>query len=299
MELFHKKLLSIGKLLLIFLIIIWLIRYYDRKTPIEGFSQSAPFVLRQNENIYDSFYLQYYDQFFASELYSEQDMSTILKYTNPTEKSIFLDIGCGTGILLQKLENKGYLAFGVDKSSSMVQKAEERLKQSEIQCNDVLKDPMLYENNTFSHILCTHFTIYEMKDKKTFFSHCFHWLQGGGYLVVHLVEPAQYKKIIPSMNLSTTSSSINKTHVEYEEYRYVNELKTKGDEYKQIETFTDAYTGNVRKNEKQLFMETKNNILSIAMACGFLIHAETTYVDKLKDDYQYLVVMVKPMCGTE
>ena len=38
---------------------------------------------------------------------------------------------------------------------------------------------------------------------------------------------------------------------------------------------------------------------TLQMECGFLIHAETTYVDKLKDDYQYLVVMVKPMCGTE
>jgi len=299
MDVFHKKLLSIGKLLLIFLIVIWLIRYYERKSPIEGFSQAAPFVLRQNENVYDSFYLQYYDDLYASELYSEQDMSTILKYTNPTDKSIFLDIGCGTGILLQKLENKGFLAFGVDKSSSMVQKAEERLKQCEVQCDDVLRDPMLYENNTFSHILCTHFTVYEIQEKKKFFNHCFHWLQGGGYLVVHLVEPAQYKKVIPSMNSSASSSSVNKTHIEYEEYSYVNEWKTKGDEYKQIETFTDAYTGHVRKNEKQVYMETKSNVLSVAMECGFLIHAETTYVDKLKDDYQYLVVMVKPMCGTE
>jgi SAM-dependent methyltransferase len=299
MDELHKNLVSIGKLLLIFLLVIWLVRYYTGEKTKEGFSQSEPFVLRRNENVYDSFYVQYYDDLFASELYSEQDITSILHYTNPTNKSIFLDIGCGTGILLQKLEDKGYLAFGVDKSPAMVQKAEERLKQSEVQCHDVLMDPMLYENNTFTHIVCTHFTLYEMKDKKVFFNHCFHWLQGGGYLVVHVVEPDEYKKIIPSTDLSTSSSSIVKTNIDYKDYNYRNEFKQKGDEYKQWETFTDVHNGNVRKNEKQLYMESKSDILSNAMACGFLIHAETTYVDKLKDDYQYLVVMVKPMCGSE
>jgi SAM-dependent methyltransferase len=299
MDEFHKNLVSIGKLLLIFLLVIWLIRYYTGDKTTEGFSQAAPFVLRQNEHIYDPFYLQYYDDLYASELYSDQDMSSILQYTNPTNKSIFLDIGCGTGILLQKLEDKGYLAFGVDKSHSMVQKATERLKQSEVQCDDVLRDPLLYENNTFSHIVCTHFTIYEMKDKKVFFKHCFHWVQGGGYLVVHLVEPAQYKKVVPSTDLSTSSSAIVKTKMDFKDYHYTNEFQTKEDEYTQLETFTDAHTGHVRKNEKRLYMESKSDILLLAMECGFLIHAETTYVDKLKDEYQYLVIMVKPLCGSE
>jgi hypothetical protein len=53
----------------------------------------------------------------------------------------------------------------------------------------------------------------------------------------------------------------------------------------------------VRQNQSNLFMETKQNIVESAAKCGFVVHRQTEYNNKIKDPHQYLVVFLKPMCG--
>lgn len=97
----YKKLYTIGLVLFGLLTIIWTVRYlklFEDDDTKEGFSQSSPYVLRENNSIYDTFYLDYYDDIHGSEKYSKHDIKTIIELTNPIEgKSTFLDIGCGTG----------------------------------------------------------------------------------------------------------------------------------------------------------------------------------------------------------
>lgn len=296
----YKKLYTIGLVLFGLLTIIWTVRYlklFEDDDTKEGFSQSSPYVLRENNSIYDTFYLDYYDDIHGSEKYSKHDIKTIIELTTPIEgKSTFLDIGCGTGYLLRELENRNHVSFGVDISPTVVEKASENTN-SEIQCADATKDPMLYENNTFTHITCTHFTLYEIENKRTFLRHCFFWLQCGGYLIIHCVEPSQYKKTAPLIDLSTVNSSQETTKLYRDNYDYVQKYIESGSTINQIETFTDKITGHVRKNEKRLYMESKEDILNLAKECGFVFYGESQYKDTLEDEYQYLIVLLKPLCG--
>ena len=75
--------------------------------------------------------------------------------------------------------------------------------------------------------------------------------------------------------------------------------KIQDEKWMQVETFTDMHGEHTRKNEKTIFMESKRDILATAMKTGFIMHGETTYKNDIEDMHQYLVVMVKPMCGTE
>jgi len=297
----RKYIIKVGVILLLLLTLLWFIRRMNTHVE-EGFlTQSSPYVLKRENEVYDSFYVDHYDKLFSTVDYTSQDIESIETYTivEPRE-SIFLDIGCGTGELLKKMEEKQWNCFGVDKSQTMVNKAKEKVKSVQIDCNDVLNDPMLYENKTFSHIVCSHFTLYEIEDKAILFKHCYHWLQGDGYLIVHLLDPKDFKRAIPSLNLSTVSSKVKKSTITNNEFKYRNDYKTQSDsKMLQIETFTDNHTGHVRKNEKLWYMESKESIMRTAQTIGFTIVREIPYQKTLEDSHQYLVIMVKPLSGSE
>lgn len=264
----------------------------------EYFSQRAPFILRQDNDKYDTFYLEYYDELYATDSYSKHDIDIIMANTSPDQNSVFLDIGCGTGHLMEKVEQHGHTIFGVDKSRYMVEVCQERVKDSEVFCDDVLRDSMLYESNTFSHITCTHFTLYEIENKDKLFRHCFHWLRGGGYFIVHMVDPDAYRKVLPFIDVDDVSMITN-TSMEYKDYKFSTNYKTDDNISVLTETFTDKYTENVRQNKTKLYMEQKSQILSTAMKCGFIVQTETTYEKVVQDPHQYLVILVKPMCGDQ
>lgn len=289
-----STILFLGTLVMIVIIVY---KYFNPRQR-EYFSQKAPFILRQDNEKYDTFYLDYYDDLYSTESYSKHDIDIIINTTSPNQNSVFLDIGCGTGHLMEQVEQNGFTIFGVDKSRYMVEACQERVKESEVYCDDVLRDSMLYENNTFSHITCTHFTLYEIENKDKLFRHCFHWLRGGGYLIVHIVDPESYRKVLPSIEIEY-SSTISNTSIEYKDYKFVSDYKTNDNISVLTETFTDKYTENVRQNKTKLFMEQKQDILSTAMKCGFIVQSETTYKKFVQDPHQYLVIFVKPMCGDQ
>ena len=287
---------------IVFILILLVIFLYRKLCPRrkEYFSQKSPFVLRQDNEIYDSFYLEYYDDLHATDAYCKDDILLITETTSPDENSVFLDIGCGTGALLEAIEDNGFTAFGIDKSKSMEKACKERLTHTEVSCNDVLVDAMLYDSNTFSHITCTHFFIYEIEKKEKLFKQCFNWLQCGGFFIVHLVDPSTYKKVLPSLYVNDYNLSIDtvtKTNLDYINFKYSGEFKKKDPGFIFTETFTDKFTENVRQNQMKLYMESKQTILDMATDCGFIIHRETTYDKSIKDPHQYLVFLIKPLCG--
>jgi SAM-dependent methyltransferase len=290
-------------ILAIGLMCIWYYRRVETKSTIENFSQLKPYVLKEENDVYDSFYIDKYDDYFQTKSYSEDDLTTILDKTQPLLKtSVFLDIGCGTGELMKGLEDKKYKVFGIDKSPTMIEKAREKLADGEVMCDNVLRDPMLYENNTFTHILCTHFTIYEVEDKHTFFRHCFHWLRGGGFFVLHVINPEKFNKIVPKSDLFSHVKRpiIKKTSMTFDDYEYTNtyENETTSHNHKtmQVEHFTSANFS--RQNRKSLYMTPKDELISLGIKCGFIVHSETFYKNNLiRDEDQSLVIFVKPNCG--
>jgi len=230
--------------------------------------------------------------------------------TNPdTKNSVFLDIGSGTGCVVNELTQAGYTAYGVDQSEAMVDISEAKYPEIEIFQRNVT-DAMCFDKGLFTHILCTNFTIYELKDKNIFFRNCYHWLKPNGYLVVHLVDREKFsaKKFEDSiMDLSalyrtiwpsTTNNKENnkKTSAEFIDYVYeaVYETSTTSPNVVILkETFTDKETKHIRQNENILMMESIEEILSIASKNGFIIQGKTNKCSK--DENQYLYIFERTM----
>ena len=112
------------KLTLFFMTILILFLTANRMHPTqEGFTQEKKFVLRKNNNVYDTFYASIYNDLVYDAIKNEYEVGEIINTTHPNEQSIILDIGSGTGQHVALLNDKGYSAVGVDISPAMVKQA--------------------------------------------------------------------------------------------------------------------------------------------------------------------------------
>lgn len=273
--------------ILVLLALLLILQYARGKVKFEGFQQKEPFVTERGDSVYDGFYAEIYDKLYKSESRAESDTLKIVESTQPDkENSAFLDIGCGTGCVVDVLKRQGYNAIGVDKSKAMVEVGKERRPKTcgALQTNDVA-DPMLFERGVFTHILCLSQTIYEFPDKVQFFRNCKHWLVPGGYLLVHLVEPLKYNAIIPLGQpkgivvkpVSKDGKRVTDTAIDFIDFKYKSSFDFDGLKdgvVVQIETFTDSKSSHVRRNEHTLYMNTPTAVLEDARYCGFLLQGE-------------------------
>jgi len=284
-------------ILAIVLLILLLIMQSNRKSiKYEGFQQSEPFTMQRGDDVYDEFYSEIYDSLYKTETRSENEAIKIVKATYPDkDQSVFLDIGCGTGCLVNALKRRGYNAIGIDKSKAMIDTGKERHADARyaIRPGDAM-DPMLFERGTFSHILCMDRTVYEIKDKIAFFRNCKHWLQPGGYLILHLVDPDKFNAVVPlgqpsgvileTVEMKTPDGKrITNTSIDFVDFKYksaydFSQLKEQGIVV-QKETFTDAASNKVRQNEHTMYMKAPPTILEDARYCGFLLNGEFVYTD--------------------
>jgi len=279
---------------LIVIAIIMTIRYFagilfpddedDKKH--EGFEQSSPFVLKQNDQVFeDTFYSKIYDEIFLPANNAKTDIMQIIQMTQPSKiYSCFLDIGSGTGTLLNELHQQGYRAYGVDKSQVMVDYTETKYPDVNVKCENV-NEPMAFEPGFFTHIICNNFTIYQFENKIKLFRNIYHWLTPNGYLFLHLVDPNTFDTIIPSGKPSIISNPqkycknrITETVLDFKTFKYKSkyDFSNYSDNNHQIhliETFTDDEQQHVRQYEQVLYMEPKETILSVVQQCGFILHS--------------------------
>ena len=161
-------------LLALTIIIIYFYKsWFKKRLGQEGFQQKEKFILKENGEIYDDFYGEIYDTLMLPEERVNYEMETILKTLQPDVKHArILDIGSGTGVLVNYLKGKGYTAYGVDKSKAMVEISKERFP-IDIKCANV-EEAMTYDRSLFTHIFCMNFTIYEIEDKLQLFKNCYY-----------------------------------------------------------------------------------------------------------------------------
>ena len=274
----------------------------DSDNKYEGFEQSVPFVLNVNDAVWnDTFYIQLYDEIYLPSTIATTDIAHIKKTTKPNvENSCFLEIGCGTGCLLQQLHSKGFRVYGVDKSQAMIDYSQEKYPDIPVKCDNVY-EPMTFESGYFTHIICNNFTIYHFENKRILFKNIFHWLAPGGYLVLHVVDPDKFDTIIPAGKPSIINTPqkyskfrITETALDFKTFQYKAKyiFPIIDNQVMLTETFTDEKNQHVRQYEQVLFMDTKENILLIAEQCGFTIYSQTNYSG---DMFQYLVVLKRPI----
>ena len=274
----------------------------------EGFSQEAPFVLKRDDNIYDEFYVDMYEELKNTKDRGQWELLKILKMTEPSTKhSVFLDVGSATGYTVNELQDAGYRAFGVDKSKAMVDYSAKKYPEIEVKCSDV-NDSMLFDRSTFTHVLCTNFTIYEMQDKMSFFRNCYYWMMPNGYLIIHLVDHDKFNAVSPLHKDEIKWMPFfkpefkQKTDVDadYADYKYkvgYNIPKNVDESCKVLmtETFTDKETPNVRQNEQTLYMENITKILEMAARSGFIVHGKVNMKDYNDEENQYLYILERQL----
>ena len=307
------------KLVLILGIILALIILYKISEPpykkIEGFTQKEPFVLRVNQKIYDDFYTEVCDELYDTKKRVQKELVQVLKMTEPTVKySSFLDIGSGTGYMVDQLTQAGYKSYGLDKSEVMVKYSSLKYPDSEYICGDVL-DPMTFEKSSFTHILCTNFTLYLLENRNIFFKNCYFWLKPNGYLVVHLVNRHKFsiykpvaKKPLHNFPSKKPPQRITSTKVDFDDYKYTSSYKfpnTKPDkrlleEVVFTEKFVDKTTKHVRENEQILYMDSIDTIISMANVAGFTLKGKLEMAKVVKkgpysDRHQYIYIFERTM----
>jgi ubiquinone/menaquinone biosynthesis C-methylase UbiE len=236
------------------------------------------------------------------------EIGAIVQRTTPTARSRILDIGCGVGHHVNSLSANGIKAVqGIDISPAMIQQAKKNYPQNTFSVGDALEQ-MLFPSQSFTHITCLYFTIYYMRDKVQFFRNCFFWLQPGGYLVLHLVDPANFDPIIPAgdpfkfvspQTYATeriTSSVVQFDNIEYKSNFALqqdnNGLQTPNATLSETFKFTTP-AGKVRKNEHQLYMPTEAEIINMAKAQGLVVLAKVDMVN-CQYAYQYVYILQKP-----
>jgi len=293
-----KYLLSITFIYIIYLI--WK-RYNRFKTSTEGFTQDEPYILKKNEEMYDEFYAEIHDEIHCPKNRIGHELLNVINVTEPTIKnSVFLDIGSGTGDMVKHLSDAGYKTFGIDKSKAMVDVSEEKYPDCEYKVADAL-DPMCFEHKSFSHILCTYFTLYEIRDKITFFKNCYNWLLPNGYLVIHLfdvdkfdaVSPAAKRNLVINPN-KYAKKRIVKSVVKFENYIYNLSYDYRNVQQKELyrkQQFEDKSTGHIREQEDVLYIDSVNNILKMARYAGFNLYSQFNMKDNLDDEYQYIYIL--------
>jgi len=130
---------------------------------------------------------RYYDELHKNE--SELLAKSLFHYFDCDNNLNFsiLDLGCGTGTVLNELKKLGINGFmqGIDLSTKMIKQATEKNRTIDFQVDDVLE----YDNNHESYfdlVLCTHNVINYLRPDslKVFFSKIFQALTSEGLAFV-------------------------------------------------------------------------------------------------------------------
>ena len=272
-------------------------KFFDTMIGKEGFAQSEKFVLKKDANTYDTFYAQIYDTIHLPD--STQELEAILKIVGADENSVFLDVGCGTGCTLNALVGSGADCIGVDKSDAMIKVAKDKYGPDLPAKKGDATDPILFERNRFTHILCIHSTIYEIENKAAFFTNCRYWLRNGGFLILHLVNKHKFNTVVPAGRPAFiknpqkyANEHITKTEVDFHDFIYLSKYNINTNSPSVLtETFTDATTQHVRQNERTLYMESDEDILRVAGQCGFAQHAQINMAPINDDEHQNIYIL--------
>lgn len=299
----YKKTSTWGKVLFfIVLLLIAISVFRSNKVKREGFEQTDKFMFKTDTDVYDDFYSDIYDQLVFNNLKDDYEVGQIINSTKPTEQSIILDVGSGTGHHVGLLNKKGFKAIGLDKSHAMIEKAKEYYPEYDFVEGDAL-NAMQFQPQSFTHILCLYFTLYYIKDKNLFFTNCMNWLMPGGSLVVHIVNRDMFDPILPPANpllLLTpqryAKERITKSNVNFQNFKYSAnfELDNNQNYAKFVEKFKNKDNGKIfRKQEHQMYMESEKDILTMAKNAGFIMQGKIDLI-KVGYEYQYLFIFQKP-----
>ena len=292
----QKRIISIIVILSLTLLFLWFIKKNGNEN--EGFSQELPFILKEGDDIFDEFYAQIYDIIHKPNLYVDSITDDIIKNTNINEdKCVSLVIAGDTGEQNNSFQSKGIDTYTIFKHRDMYEHSLIKFPNMKAKVDD-LENPMAYETNTFSHILCSGTTLYTMKTKEIFFRNVYNWLIPDGVFLLQLSDRSKFNTISNSINNKLIDSPqkyhnerITDSEIDFGSFKYLSKYDF-SDAEKDIvyfsETFTDSQTQHVRKQDQILYMENIDDILKIALICGFSVFSK---INLIQDDNQFIYIL--------
>ena len=292
----QKRIISIIVILSLTLLFLWFIKKNGNEN--EGFSQELPFILKEGDDIFDDFYAQIYDIIHKPNLYVDSITDDIIKNTNIDEdKCVSLVIAGDTGEQNNSFQSKGIDTYTIFKHRDMYEHSLIKYPDMKAKVDD-LENPMAYETNTFSHILCSGTTLYTMKTKEIFFRNVYNWLIPDGVFLLQLSDRSKFNTISNSINNKLIDSPqkyhnerITDSEIDFGSFKYLSKYDF-SDAEKDIvyfsETFTDSQTQHVRKQDQILYMENIDHILKIALICGFSVFSK---INLIQDDNQFIYIL--------
>jgi SAM-dependent methyltransferase len=267
-------------------------------------SNSSGFILKQDDQMVDDLYVSMYDLLEYNKVRNQFEIGAIIDTCSPTSQSIILDIGTGGGHHVNQLNNISKQIIGIDKSPILIQMARDNYPSlsANFENKDVF-DNISFNNNSFTHILCLNNTLYYSENKKLFLENCYNWLMPGGFLVLRLIKKSDlnalnkiktirrnvFPSFVPSELLLTEDIKF-KNFIYKPEYISVNDIITI---FKEDFKFNN---GEIRQNERKLYIPSPKSILDIARYIGF-IELKMYKNDGLIDDtgdISYLYILQKP-----
>ena len=164
--------------------------------------------------------------------------------------------------------------------------------------------------NSLTHINCMDFTIYYIQNKQMFFQNCMNWLMPGGYLLIHLVNKNNFNYVIPSSGLFNNDKNFektigasrviqNKVNIPKYNMEYSSTFELNNDNHQA--TINETFKGNVddnklvRKNTHRLYMESIDEINSMALNEGFILQGmiDMGNIENSRQN-QFIYVFTKP-----
>ena len=298
---FTKSSLWFKMTVVVLFILLLLVITNKYKPTKENFIQKKKFEMKVGPEIYDKFYASIYNDLVYDKVKNEYEVGEIINATHPTNQSLILDIGSGTGQHVAALNDAGYPTVGLDLSPSMVGIAKKKYPNLKFKQGSALEF-MLYPADSFTHILCLYFTIYYIKDKGRFIKNCFDWLKPGGYFILHLVNRDKFDPILNTADpLQLVSAQryakkrITNSLIKFKDFKYRGDFKLnkKNNTATFEEIFKDDKTKHIRQNIHKMYMHTQKHILSIAKENGFILLGKIDMVP-VQYEYQYLYILQKP-----
>ena len=258
-------------------------KYYlygsGQSSEIEAFENDT--TIETNNNIYDKFYAKIYDKLFTDSKRTAFELAsiintTITKAVNPFKKEDIriLDAGCGTGIM-SSLIGKMYPVTCLDKSNDMLNVAKTRQSEHMKLLQGDIKDASTFNNNEFSHILCTYFTMYYFKDINHIFENFSKWVKPDGFVVIHLVDKKAFDPILNPASpfvLMDLQSHVDKrktdSTVVFNNFTYKSDFILESNDKAYFEETFDYKDGKVRKQKHGLYMYNKIDYVHAAKKYG-------------------------------
>jgi SAM-dependent methyltransferase len=283
----------------------------------EGFENNKnKIIIRDNDDIYDSFYSAVYPTLFPCKNRLLHELHDIQVHAiGPYEKAVvngsipvdgirILDIGCGHGNHVAKMRDMDYNIIGLDKSEYMINDGiRKNSLPSSIMICDTVYNRERFKKNEFSHIMSLYFTSYYWDDFKKAMSNIKHWLQDGGYFIIHLVDRNKFDPVLepaspfPAFSIqkyAKPGSRITDSKVEFNNFSYNASFDL--NEEDNMAYLTEVFDANAKKIPTKnyyreqihtLYMPSHNEIVSNIKKMGFQF-THRTHLIHCEYEYQYL-----------